>query len=255
MAAESFPIWRQNKTTFDTAIDTSKTISSPDVRNKDDLWLGIIRVPEAAGSITWPSPWVELDEQDADGSNDRQSLAYMFATGSEASTFDITIGITARATAIVVRIEGGGIPEKSFSGSAGLSQPDPPNHSPGSARPYLWVIMGGNEDNRTISSPSANYTNEASINMSGTASGAQASTCWTASRQLVASSENPGQFTLNNVTAWMCWTVSVPPANAPRNPAVNFGTFAHLMREVSERWHRRRSGIYVPDLLRLWVPT
>src|SRR5687767_5901305 len=89
----AFPSIAATNTTNGTVASATPVINLPTGIVSGNLLLAFIRVVnDAGGSITWPAGWNELFETVADASNDRMSLAWRLADGTEGSTVTVTNG-------------------------------------------------------------------------------------------------------------------------------------------------------------------
>lgn len=160
-------------------------------------------------SITWPEDWTglmtEYDSYRAYG------VAYRVADGSEGSTVTITLGADCVSAHQSFRVSAyRGIPEISYGGVATTSTPDPPSLTPswGALSTTLWIagFVGGDATSASISSYPTNYTDgqftkSADVSGYGYASSAE--------RSLAASSEDPGEFTVNVTVGSRAFTVGI----------------------------------------------
>lgn len=91
------------------------------------------------------------------------------------------------------------------------TSPDPPSLTPaGGAKDYLWIASQGNDDTDATTGYPTNYTNGTNTVGSG---GGFASTA-TARRELNATTEDPGTFTLAAAEGWVAQLTVVPPSGA-----------------------------------------
>lgn len=160
----------------------------------------------------------------ADGTDDDFYVGWRRAGGSEGATLTQTVQTGRRFAGVMWRIQNGGTPIISSVATGSGTSVDPPLLDPaGAAADFLWIAIGGCEDNRTASSAPTNYSNLAFENVSSSFDGAS---CMGATRELNADSENPGGFTItvtsnNHMTA----TVAIPYVETNfgiRSPGLDF---------------------------------
>lgn len=136
---------------------------------------------------------------------------------------------------------------------------NPPSVAPTSPpQDTLYIaVAGGDGEVGAYTAAPTNYANIQAAN-SGTG-GSAASNVFIggASRQLLASSsDDPGTFThAAHTNGGSSFAIAIRPPQAvvfqPRHGFVNHVDPGVLMKGIRRAWHRRRSGIFVPDL---WTP-
>lgn len=230
----AFPVVETTATTNGTSTSSSPIVNLPSGIVSGNLLFILFRTSIGTAGIGWPSGYTELVESSADASDDAQAVAYRKADGTEGATITLSTS-SARFAAIAYRISGAADPatqppQVSVETSATNTTPDPSVLSPtGGAKDYLWFWLGGWEGEQT--SPPAgsptNYSNPLGAD-SGTI-GSLASNCRVASaqRNLNASSENPGIWTISASGSWIAWIAAVHPvAGATTNQTLTASLIA-----------------------------
>jgi hypothetical protein len=202
-------------TAFSTSV-TSMAVSMPTTVNSGDR---LIAVSEIRNVVTWstvPSGWSQLKLQAGGGSIGDLSVFEKIATGSEGGTTATWVASTGTtAEWQVIRITGAHVSTASevASTSGDASNADPPSLTPtGGSKDYLWIAVAGNGATGETTGFTAAPTNYTGLQSNGTSSGGSTANIATATRQLTASSENPGTFTPNSNRFWAAATVAVYPA-------------------------------------------
>lgn len=188
----------------------SHAVEYPAGISSGDLLVLFVHV-DGSGSIIWPAGFTELYQTAASGNSHRSGAAYRIANGMESG--DATV-VTAseQATARIWRItdwHGTTPPEVGTAATGSSANPDPPSLTPSwGAADTLWIATCGvNGGPGSTSYPSGYNDNQetAQTGGSGAAGGAQAS------RNLNATSEDPGTFTTAN-NGWTANVIAVRPA-------------------------------------------
>lgn len=200
-----------------TTATTTPVVNLPSGIVAEEIVLVFIR-SASVGDITWPAGWNEIfDNQTVDAT----ALGYRRADGTEGAT--VTLGSeSARFAAVSWRIGGSSgkrptIPETTNQ-SGSSANPDPPLHTPtGGAADFIWFALMGCEGEQTMppTYPTNYSSNQIDAN-SGTV-GPITSNCRVAggTRNLNASSEDPGTFTISTSDAWVAATVSMKEEPMP----------------------------------------
>ena len=167
------------------------------------------------GGIGWPAGWTELMD-DLDTGNPRAAVAYRIADGTEGSSIGITMSSDRDLVSYCYRISGtsGNAPE--IADATGTSSsPNPPNLTPTwGSKDTLWLVYGSCDDGRAFTAAPTNYTDFTAQDRSQASTG-------TARRELAATSENPGSFTIDQSEPWQAVTVAVEPAGGGTDTPVN----------------------------------
>lgn len=210
----AFPVDAARVTTDSTTSGTSHSLNLPGSISSGDILLAVVRCPGAT-TISWPAGWTEWQQSNADASDDETSIAFRYADGTEGATITITLGTARILVGLCYRITGGvGIAFSAVAvGSA--SQPNSGNLTGilTTARDVLWITIGGCDDSETLTSAPTNYANGTVA--PSTATGAGGCTAYGASRQLNATSEDPGAWTLGSTSIWTAWTVAISETAFP----------------------------------------
>ena len=215
----AFPVVESKVGTGRTAAETTSPITYPATISAGALLICIFR-SAAAGAIGWAAGWNELVEDSSDASDDVTAIAWRAAVGDEdGTTFNVTHG-SGKATAIVYSIIGAAPPavqppQLSTVAVGTRVSPNPTTCTPtGGAKDYLWLWLGGWENEQT-SPPTGtplNYINP--IGASTGTVGVVALNCRVASaqRNLNAASEDPPLWTISVSDDWSAWTMAIHPA-------------------------------------------
>lgn len=182
---------------------TSHTVSLPAGITAGDELIVIFGIKR--GSITTPSGWTLLHNS---GPAPQPEIAIYrkVASGSEGSTVSITTSLSEISNHYTFRLSGAGATEVGTVATGSSTAPDPTSLTPvGGALDYLWIAAQVNNGGSTTGYPT-NYTNGAAVEAGGESYVA------VARRELNASSENPGAFTLSVSQNWRAITLAVPPA-------------------------------------------
>lgn len=214
----AFPQVAGNVTSIKDAAGTSHSVSLPGGVQADDLLLVFFSARSATNTptITWPGNWTSLitDYYTFDGYV-VDSVAYKVADGDEGSTTTITTATSAVSAHQAFRItDYQGVPVASATGDTGTATPNPPSLSSSWEVSYgtLWIagFGGGRNADRALSSYPTDYTDG-----HFTKTSAGYSYVGSARRELMASSEDPGVFTLSDVIYGHAWTVGIQGHSKP----------------------------------------
>jgi len=217
----AFPSVASTATTSGTTATTSAVVNLPASITAGQSLLVLIR-SSAGGATTFPAGWTKIvdDDSDASDGSDRTALAWRRADGTEGATITVTLGNSGRFAAIAWRITGARNPELSppevSNVTTGVStSPNPGSLTPtGGAQDYLWFWMGGWEGIQT-SPPASNPVNYSSDILgadSGTIGGIVGNVrVASATRQLNATTEDPGSWTISSSDDWTAVTVAIYP--------------------------------------------
>jgi len=193
---------------------TSHTVDLPASISSGDLLIGFFSVNADPGAIVWPMGWSEILQLD-DGQVSL-SVAYRDADGGEGASIEVTTTNSEKSAHQMYRITGAEDPATQApeidAGTTGASTtPDPGSLTPtGGAEDFLWFAVTANDGRKTVTAFPTNYTDgvgNVNDNDGGVALGV-------ARRELNASSEDPGTFTISGSDQWAAATVAVHPAAA-----------------------------------------
>ena len=211
--ASLFPIVETTSTSSEFSADvTSHTVTLPSGIISGDLIL-LFFAADGFPFVTWPAGYTEILDF-APGLGPTLSVAYRQADGTEGANITVTTDNAERSAHIVYRISGQinpsiQAPEVSTGASGTSTAPNPASLTPtGGAKNYLWVASCGSDGIATVDGFPTNYIN--GLNVNGTVS--TACSIGSAERDLNATSEDPGTFTLNISEGWVAATVAVHPA-------------------------------------------
>lgn len=159
--------------------------------------------------ITTPSGWTQIATANA---TYYLTVVAKVASGSEGSTLSAVQGAAGPSIHQSYRITGhGGLPTGEAVGGTN-ADPNPPNHSPGSAADYLWLAFGssGDENGATLTGAPTSFTNLTINEVNSVQLGS-------ARRELNASSLDPSAFTRTGggPNVWQAATIAIAPAAAP----------------------------------------
>jgi len=149
----------------------------------------------------------------------RGATLYKIADGTESGNFTLSLTASEQGVWSMVAIQdwhgiiSGGC-EVSTGASGSSSTPDPDSLTPSwGADDTYWIAVCALGDGRySVSAYPTNY----GINQFGDASGgAQGGGLARASRQLNATSDNPGTFTWSGINAWVAYTIAIRPGAPP----------------------------------------
>ena len=168
--------------------------------------------PGNPSRFTWPSPWVELADQDI-STVASMTVAYLIASGGE-TTVAVTSVSAERSThiaALVTGWDGSTPPEISTVATGASTTPNATSvtASWGSAD-NLFITLYGIDSG----APTAYPTNYSLAQTSTTTTPTSAAYGGLAARQLAAASDDPGAFTNSTSDNWAAYTIVVKPGAA-----------------------------------------
>lgn len=250
--------------------DTSGTRNFPSLssltKSAGDLLIAIVIVYQASTTnatfSAWGGSFTEFLDVGTGGSTIGIGAAYKWSTGSETGAFTVTQAatVTGHAGTILIAIPGAhaSTPPEGGSFASGTSTAaDPASFAPswGTAEDVLWIAVMGNGETATggsFTGWSATPTNYGSAGgyafTADVVGGMQGATAY---RQLNASSENVGTWSLDTSNARNAAAViAVRPAAVPAPPRHGFVNYQDPGVFAVKR------GISVPRLWKpkLWVP-
>lgn len=204
-----------------TSATTSHTVNLDASISSGDLLL-VWFVVDGVETTTWPdASWLPL--VDSIGAQHTTDVFYRDATGSEGSTITVTTGGSQNSSSLYWRIPAaawhGTTPPEAASGTANNNSPDPPNLAPSwGAEDNLYIAGCGYNDGRTtVSGYSTNYTDNQTNIQDGAAGGVGVGV---ASRDLNATSDNPGTMSLSAAENHSAFTIAVRPAGGAPPPSL-----------------------------------
>lgn len=210
-------------TAFSTSV-TSMPVTMPATVDSGDLLLAFVHVRNA-GTWTKPSGWTEIPKigggnlsQTGGGTVGKFDGFYKIADGTEDSTtptWTASTGTTGQWQVIRVTSWHGTTPPEGTTASGDATNANPPSASPSwGSDDNLWLALAGNSATGETTGFTAAPTDYGSLQSNGTSSGGSTCNLASATRQLAASSDDPGTFTPSSNRFWAAATVAVRPAAA-----------------------------------------
>lgn len=203
--------------------ETSHLINMPATVDSGDLLITLFSNDDVE-TVTTPIGWSLLGNMVGGSLNngDRLSIYAKRADGTEGgTTVDFVTSDTEEAAGQVYRITGwGGIAPNDVEISSfaveDSDSPDPSSLSPSwGALDTLWLAISNHHDgDRSITAYPTNYTDGSQI----TTSGAAGTSLQSARRELNASSDDPGTFTIDTSRRWAAVTLAVRPERISDDP-------------------------------------
>lgn len=209
----TFPVVAASNSSSILSSATFMNVNLPANISSGDLLFIAIGWTANPGTITLTN-WNAIGSIDANGTAQYLHSFYKTATGSEEATANVTWVNSTFSAAALYRITGwSGTPEKGIASVGSSTTVDGPSLAPSwGAADTLWLVAGSyDRGDQTFTAPT-NYSNIVSKNTAG-ASGRV--TIALASRQLNASSEDPGAFGAVATAIWVSNTYAIKPIIAP----------------------------------------
>ena len=195
---------------------TSMAVSMPTTVSSGDRLLAFVEVRNAGTWSTIPTGWSQLKLQAGGGSVGDLTIFEKIATGSEGGATATWVASAATtAEWQVMRITGAHASTASeVAGTSGdATNANPPSLTPtGGAQNYLWIAVAANAATGDTTGFTAAPTNYTGLQSNGASSGGSTTNVASATRQLNATSEDPGTFTPTSNRFWAAATVAVYPA-------------------------------------------
>jgi hypothetical protein len=188
-----------------------------------DLWVILFAIDgSGASNLNVPSGWSRdatwgADENNSGGSD--HAARWRICDGSEGATVQFTTSDSEHSIHLSIAFVGGTFdattPVFALRGAdATTANPDPPNLNPAiGALDFTWIAGYGKDGNNTNSAFPTNYADN---QLSKVSAGVAGDRCHgaMATRNLNASSENPGTFTASGSSAGFPSTLAIQPAAA-----------------------------------------
>jgi hypothetical protein len=201
---------------------TSHTISLGATPTSGDLLIVIVTFGADAGTLTWPSSlgtWTEL--ANTLNSSCHQVIAYKSANG-EGTSISLTSANSVRMASIAIRVAAGtwnGNPEAGTPATGNSTAPNPPAETPSwGTDDVTWFAIAAQRSQNAVTTYPTSYADNNVTQASG-GSGASVGSSYLASRNLNASTTNPGTYALaGSGSAWVANTVAVRGVNASFMP-------------------------------------
>jgi len=211
-AGAAFPQVEDTGISSSSANETSHIVDIPLNIVAGNLLIVCFTSDGDAGGVSWPAGWTEFFET-VNGSAVTLALAYRQADGGEGATITVTTGNAERSAHCSYRISGHEDPTirgpEATTNATGLNDsPNPPVVTPvGGATDYLWLAVHGSDGPLTTTAFPTNYINGISVG----AAGGEGCAVGAAERDLNASSEDPGVFTISASEEWVAATIAIYP--------------------------------------------
>ncbi|NIQ91673.1 MAG: DUF2341 domain-containing protein, partial [Deltaproteobacteria bacterium] len=220
------------------ASNNPPTISLPAGIVAGDLIIVFLAQDETA-TATWPSPWVELVDENA-GTAANLHVAYLIASGGE-TTVAPTMSADERSQHLAIRISAAswdGItpPEVSTPLTGASGTPDSGSLTPSwGSEDTLWITTFG-MDGPDVRFPVTVWpTNYADNNLSNGTGDLSTAGIALATRNLATATEDPGAFTTTGSDDWVASTIAVRPAGP--------STYSTPVSSVSPGWSNNRNHV------------
>lgn len=177
-------------------------------------------VNDGSSTVAFPDGWEQIFST-ANGSAVRLSFYKKVADGSESGTFNVTTSAAQHSAAVVFRVPDAEVATVATPATGSGSEADVPNCNPGSSEDYLWVGSAGYDNRYRLTSDYApsDFTGQATV---GSHASNTTDSCflYLATRQLAASSLNPGAFNSDREEEWVAGhfalrTYIAPPSSSP----------------------------------------
>lgn len=209
----AFPVVEATNTSTETSAVTSHTIDLPASIADGDLLIVIIESGEiAAGFHTFPAGWTEIFDSDLVTGNIVVGVAFRRADGTEGASIEVTTTNSLVSCHNSYRISGHSPsidPEVSTGTNGTSSTPDPDSlDTSGDAKDYLWIAIEAHQTGDDTTAAPSSYTDLIEAHAGGTNS------CASAVREVNATSEDPGTFTIAASRVWGALTLAVYPIEA-----------------------------------------
>ncbi len=213
-----FPQVEATNTSAEAGDETSHTVSLPAGIQAGETLLVFFASDKASGGVGWPGGWNEIFEV-IEGTAVTLAVAWRKATGGEGASITVTTGNANQSAHASYRISGAidptvTAPEASTGAThAGSANPDPDSLTAGGgSKEYLWIAVAGYDDgNFTVTVYPTNYDNNQLNSRGGAGLGCGVGV---ATDEVETDTQDPGAFTVSNLTEWVACTVAVYPEEA-----------------------------------------
>jgi len=211
----AFPSVASKNNSYRADIGTSHTVNLPAGIQAGNLLLVFFALRVTAlVTITFPEGWTKIAE--IMDYRSEIGIAWREADGNEGATITVTTSSSLRSAHISYRITGATdpdtqAPEVSTGASGSSANPDPDSLTPtGGVKDYLWIALDYHDGGTIpVTGYPANYNDNQEYR--DVPDQNYAATLGIATRELNASSEDPGTFTLSSSRYWGACTVAVHP--------------------------------------------
>jgi hypothetical protein len=197
---------QQNTNGGATAV-TSMVCNLPSGIVSGDLLIVVLGRSGIAGTVTWPAGWTEIEDQ---ATIRPLAYAYRIADGTEGSTITVTSSnsrtFSAMAFLIKNHASSTSAPVDGTSATGTSTDANPPSVTPswGSTVNTLYIAVAAWDNNTSMSSYPANYTQ-----LTAVFNGTNRVLLVAAYRVLKGSPEDPGNFVHTVSGAWRTNTIAV----------------------------------------------
>lgn len=225
----AFPTATAPTATAFAASVTSMAITMPATVASGDLLLALT---ETRNAPTWTKPlnWNDISTiaQAGGGAVGKLSGFYKIADGTEAGTTPTwTASTTTTGEWQVIKVTGwhGTTPPEATTASGDATSANPPSLTPSwGADDDLWIAVAGNAATGDTTGFTVAPTNYTGLQSNGASSGGSTANIATATRQLNATSEDPGTFTPSSNRFWTAATIAVRPVASGGATPITFIT-------------------------------
>lgn len=229
----AFPqVVTNSQSSINTSATTSHNVTLPTSLVNGNLLICMVAV-DLANSVGWPGGWTEFFEASV-GTGQTIAGAWRAIDGSETSPISVSTSGGTRSAHQCYQLSGAENPatqppQVPTAATGTSANPNPPALTPtGGAKDYLWFAVAGHEVTATpscvgtVGSYPANYGN--GVHQTSGGGVETEGRLAVARRELNASSEDPGTFTITapdcSGMEWASTTIAVHPSGAA--PATNF---------------------------------
>ena len=209
-----FPVVEGLSTDFESTNVTAHSFTYPSGVAEDDLIVLLLSLNSNGGTLTWPTGYTVLDDQNS-GLSIRVGIAYRWADGTETGVDTVAGTLATESASICARISGVDRninPQISTNvnvGSSGVLSINPPNlaASPATLKDYLWLAAFGSDSQEVVTGPSNMTGTFATVNGLDSAD----STAAMDTHSVRALSFDPTAFTWLSLESAVCWTLCIHP--------------------------------------------
>jgi hypothetical protein len=206
----AFPTVAATNATAFSASTTNIVLNLPASIAANDLLTVFVNAHDDAGvtapTLTTPSGWTQLFHAQSVGNARTLAAYYKVASGSEGATLSIAVDVTVSGASTSYRFtDYTGTPEAGTTATGTSTTPDPPNLTPSwGADDDTWIVVCACTNNTSDLTAPTNYGSLSQPRDSGSTQQLASAT-----RDLNATSENPGTFANANNAGWSANTVAI----------------------------------------------
>ncbi len=208
-----FPQVKATNTSKHDSTTTTHVVSLPTGVQVGDLLIIMLTMGSTAtNTISKPTGWEDLFNNGA--SNRKSAAFYRVATGSEGGTVSVTSSVAEKSAHQSFRIDNyQGVPE-AIAANGGSATPDVGSLAPSwGADDALWIAFEGHRNSTvTVTVEPANYVNSLSSFTGSPTNTTAEARCTTLRRELNASAEDVGAFTISSSGNWVAATIAIRAA-------------------------------------------